>query len=493
MILKGKRSSFTILEIIIAIGLFAITVGGIAGLIAQTFSLNRLGEEESYGNFLAIEGLEATRAIARRDYFNLVNGTYGLDATPTSWEFSGNSQNFGKFTRQIVVSNVFRDTGGNVVADPTDGTLDLFTKRVEALVTWNFAPGRNNEVSLKTYFTFWNESICEWQDTVALNKVGELNLPGNLDATDIEVEEDVGYVTQGSSNRGEFYVLDLSNPVSPQIAGSLTPALSERINAVSVVGSYAYLATARPAQELLVVNVSNPASPSLVGSNGVPAAVALDVAATEDFAYLGITSNSGPEFYIYNITNPASPAVLGTFEVGKDVSAVSVIGNRAYLAVTITGAGQPNLLILDISNPSSPNQVGSYADPLAPSGAKGEAVFYAGGIAHLVISGSASDPLYYLLDVSNPASINRIGYLPAQGAMQGINDVEAGSGFALLATNKADSAILIVDIRNPAQPKTKFPVPLGPGVNGLGAEINGCNAYVASSDPNEEIKVLAPQ
>ena len=491
MILTGKRKSFTILEIIIAIGLFALTVGGIAGLIAQTFSINRLGEEESYGNFLAIEGLEAARVIARRDYFNLVNGNYGLTTSNGFWEFNGSSQTFGKFNRQLVVSNVFRDGGGNIVS--SGGALDLFTKRVEALVTWNFSPGRNNEVSLKTYFTFWNESICEWEDSESLTQVGGLNLPGNVDATDIEVEEDVGYVTRGTSNRGEFHVLDISNPLNPQVAGSLTPALSERINGVSVVGSYAYLATARSTQELLVVNISNPASPSIIGSNGAPAAAALDVAAAEDFAYLGVTNNSGPEFYIYNVSNPASPVLLGTFESGKDVNAVSVAGTRAYLAVTNTGQGEPNFLVLDISNPTSPTQIGSYADPLAPSGAKGEAVFYSGGIAHLVISGSASSPLYFLLDASNPANISRLGYLAAQGGMQAINDVETGSGFALLATDKATDAILIVDIRNPANPTKKLAYDLGGGANGLGAEINGCYAYVATSDQNQEIKVVAPQ
>ncbi|MEX1061610.1 MAG: hypothetical protein WEC39_00630, partial [Patescibacteria group bacterium] len=475
--------------------LFALTVGGVAGLIAQTFSINRLGEEESYGNFLAIEGLEATRAIARRDYFNLVNGNYGLTTVNDIWEFAGSSQAFGRFTRRIIVSNVFRDGGGNIIS--SGGTLDLFTKRVESLITWNFAPGRNNEVSLKTYFTFWDESICEWTaDDPSLNQVGSLNLSPNITATDIVVEEegDAGYVTgAGSGGVGRFFTLNLTNPLNPIEAGSL--ALSKAGNGVDVSEGFAYLATADTTKELIVVNVSNLSSPTEAGFSGSPGGAGLSVAVGEGFVYLGVDKSSGPEFYIYNISNPTSPTVAGTFEVGKGVSAISLAGNRAYLAVTESGQGEPNLLILDVGNPANPTLLGSYEAPDAPQGAKGEGTLYVGGILHLVLSGAAAADKanYYLLDVSNPANVTTVGRMLNTQGINSILDVDAGSGFALLGTNKNGYQILIVDIRNPANPTEILHYDLGPGVDGLGAEIKGCYAYVASRDNNQEIKVVAPQ
>lgn len=492
-LLSQRRDGFTIVEVILAMGLFAIVVGGGVGAAVRAFSANRLGEEESQALFLANEGIEAARAIADRDYFNLVNGTYGLATGEGIWEFSGSSQALGKFTRQVVISNVFRDAQGKIVS--SGGTLDLFTKRVESRVSWNFVPSRTEAIALKTYFTYWLESICEWGDTAELTQVGGLNLTGNINATDIEVAEEgeVGYVTgEGGGQTGVFFTLDLTNPLNPQTAGSLT-GLSKVVDGVAVSGNYAYLATAISTQELMVVNVSNPASPAVVGSSGTPAGAALDVATINGFVYLGVTNNNGPEFFSYNVSNPANPAVLGTYEVGKDVSAISVAGSRAYLAVTTTGSGQSNLLVLDISNPANITEIGSYAAPGVPPGAKGEAVFYSGGVVHMVISGSASSPLYYLLDASDPANISMIGSLPAQGGMQAINDVETGSGFALLATDKAADAILIVDIRNPSNPTRKLGFALGGGANGLGAKINGCYAYVASTDNNQEIKVVAPE
>jgi len=135
------RDCFAIVEVIVAMGLFAIVVSGGVGAAVKAFSVNRLGEEESYASYLSSEGIEAVRAIATRDYLKLINGSYGLDSSTGQWEFSGASNTFGKFTRTIIVSNVRRDAQKNIVV--SGGILDLYTKRVESKVTWNFSAGRS--------------------------------------------------------------------------------------------------------------------------------------------------------------------------------------------------------------------------------------------------------------------------------------------------------------------------------------------------------------
>ena len=477
------RFSFTIVEVILAMGLFALVVGGGVGAAVRAFSLNRLGEEESYAHFLANEGLEASRSISSRDYFNLANGSYGLSSSPGQWEFSGSSDTFGKFTRTIVISNVYRSVPGNDIVS-SGGVLDIFTKRVESRVAWDFAPARSNEVSLKTYFTFWEATICEW-DT-ALIQVGGLNLPGPTGATDIEIADNSGYVTALKNSQGEeFYVLSLTDPLNPQIAGSYE--VGSDVNAVAVSDSFAYLATAS-AQELIVLNVSNPNSPTLAGGSGLPGAAALDVVVLGDYAYLGLKNNNGPEFYIYNISTPSSPTLAGSFEVGKDVPAISVSGDRAYLAATATGQSDAkSLIVVDISNPASPLELGSYRTELA--GAKGQSVYYAGGVVHLTTAANAgSIPEYYILDASDPANISLIGFLDVQHA---VNSVETGTGFALLATDTNSKAIMLVDITPPTSPTEIFSLPLGG--SGIGTAINGCYVYVASTDNNQEITVATPE
>ena len=478
-----RRRSFTIIEIILAMGIFALAASGIAGVVVQAFSINRLGEEESYAGLLSTEGTEAARAVVGRDFFNLVNGSHGLDSSSGRWEFSGTSNSFGKFTRRIVVSNVFRDENNNVVT--SGGILDIFTKRVDSVVTWNFTPGRDNEVSVKTYFTFWQAPICEWGD--ALIQVGGLNLPGPAGATDIEVDEEGewGYVTGlKNSQGGEFYILDLADPLNPEIEGSYEA--NSDLNAVSVSGNFAYLASAAN-PEILVINITVPSAPVLAGSNELPIGAALDIQVSDGYLYAGLRNNTGDELYIYDLVNPVAPAFVGSLDVAKDVAAISVADGRAYLATTATGQSDAkSLIVVDVSDPANPVELGSYATELA--GAKGKSVYYEGGIVHLTTSANAG-PVeeYYILDASDPANIYLVGSLDVQHA---VNSVETGTTFALLATDTNSKAIMVVDITPPTNPQEVFSLPLNG--SGIGTAINGCYAFVASTDNNQEIKVVTP-
>jgi hypothetical protein len=61
-------------------------------------------------------------------------------------------------------------------------------------------------------------------------------------------------------------VIDISNPASPVILGSIsTPGIAY---GVAVAGSYAYVADGSGG--LQVVNIADPASPAIVGSVNTP-------------------------------------------------------------------------------------------------------------------------------------------------------------------------------------------------------------------------------
>lgn len=461
-------------------GLFALVVGGGVSAAVRAFSVNRLGEEESYAGSLASEGLEAARAITARDFFNLSSGSYGLTTEKGFWEFSSSADSLGKFTRTITVSNVYRDAGGNIVE--SGGTLDLFIKRVESRVTWSFGPGRSNRVSLKTYFTFWQSSICVWDSAV---QVGGLDLPGTGDAQDIDIVDDRGYVvTKRNGSSGEFFILSLSNPSAPSILGEFE--VGDHANAVAVSGGYAYLATSRSGQELIVVNVSNPSSPVQVAQYDVPGvSQANDLFVSGDYVYvITPSSNAGGEFYAFDITNPSSPVLRGSFEVGNHVYGVYVEQNRAYLA---NARVDKELLILDVADPTNISELGFYDVPLA--GANGQSVYYGGGTAHLTTRDNGGGiPEYYLLEASDPANVTQIGSLDISGRTNG---VKAGVGFSLLATEKDDEELMIIDTSNPSNPTKVFSLDLDG--DALGVASQECYAYFSTTDDSQEIKVIAPQ
>ena len=85
-----------------------------------------------------------------------------------------------------------------------------------------------------------------------------------VQAYGVVVSGSFAYVAAGLSN--SLVVVDISNPASPVIRGSVVSS-SLMLNArdVAVSGSYAYV-SAQESNSLVVVDISNPASPVIRGS-----------------------------------------------------------------------------------------------------------------------------------------------------------------------------------------------------------------------------------
>lgn len=128
----------SLIELLLAIAIFVIAVSALAFLILDGYVSGRLAEEITIANFLAEEGMEATRSIRDNNWNDLTTGSHGLAISGNNWVFQGISETIDKFTRLITVENV-----------------NLDRKKVTSQVTWQFAEGRPQEVKLVTYLTNW--------------------------------------------------------------------------------------------------------------------------------------------------------------------------------------------------------------------------------------------------------------------------------------------------------------------------------------------------
>jgi len=146
-----------LLEVILAMGVFAIVASaGVSSVLFMNKS-NRVGSEDAKANLLLQEGYEAVRAIKKGDWSNLVNGTYGLSSTSGKWAFSGNSDVTDGYTRVVTISNAQRDASGNLVA--SGGTVDENTKKITETVTWQYTPESQKTVDNVFYVSNWERSI----------------------------------------------------------------------------------------------------------------------------------------------------------------------------------------------------------------------------------------------------------------------------------------------------------------------------------------------
>ncbi len=140
-------------------------------------------------------------------------------------------------------------------------------------------------------------------------------------------------------------IIDFSNSGSPFVAGSYNDG--SHIQAVAVVGNYAYVVNE---MSLQVLNVSNVQNPFGVGSCLLDAGIPWNVSVAGNYAYVSDVLGG---FSIVDVTNPASPATVGYWDGAWGTHDVKVVGTYAYVAHDEGG-----LRVVDVSVPSQPVQVG---------------------------------------------------------------------------------------------------------------------------------------
>lgn len=150
--LKKLCRGVSLIEFLVAIGIFLFMTTAVGALLIFGFSQNRLSDDETKAHFLAQEGIEGAISIRNQGFNNLTNGTHGLTSINHKWEFAGTSDVVDKFTRTILVEDALRN--GSTLVE-TGGANDSSTKKITSTVAWNFSESRNNQVVLHTYLTDW--------------------------------------------------------------------------------------------------------------------------------------------------------------------------------------------------------------------------------------------------------------------------------------------------------------------------------------------------
>ncbi|MBU1118375.1 hypothetical protein KKH43_00650 [Patescibacteria group bacterium] len=161
--MEKKQKGQTLVEIVLAVGIFVTLAGGITVLVLGSLLSERQGGELTQATSYMQEGSEAVRSIGEEAWNKLAymddGATHGLDNGSGVWDFSGTSNTDGKYTRTIDVDSVTRDGGGDI----NPGTNDLETKEITVTTDWDFAPGRPKQTVSVYNLTNWNRGL--WTET----------------------------------------------------------------------------------------------------------------------------------------------------------------------------------------------------------------------------------------------------------------------------------------------------------------------------------------
>ncbi|MCX6779629.1 MAG: hypothetical protein NT034_00395 [Candidatus Magasanikbacteria bacterium] len=277
----------------------------------------------------------------------------------------------------------------------------------------------------------------------------------------VKISGKYAYVLAGSLGSVELVAIDISNPYSPAVVGSITD--SSFYPSFDVSGNYAFIGNASIVNAtyngLMVVDISNPLAMSVVtnyteNSHKLDSPTKIKVFGNYLYLYNGAVSG---KFVVVDISNPLSPVVGGSLSLGATLTTnITVSGRYAYY---VEGNGSV-LKVVDVSNPSSPTVVGSVNDFSAFFGSTN--LFISGNYLYTVGGSGNSWGLLTVVDISDPTnptvktslntgSIGQIKTLQVVGNnayVAGKTTVAGEMGFSVININGAD--ISSADIGNVA-------------------------------------------
>jgi prepilin-type N-terminal cleavage/methylation domain-containing protein len=463
------RPGFSLIEVLLSVSVFSLLVVAFIGTLLYGQESLVLSGTRNRATVLAEEGLEAGRNMRDDNYTNLFNGTHGLTTAGNIWSFSGTEDITDIYTRKISIAQV-----------------DSTRKQITCEVTWQQNGQRTGRVSLVTYLTNWNlgsgatpPPLPGWSQPLFQSSI---DASGLQDGLKVQVQGNYAYLIRNGGSP-DFLIIDVSNPASPSVTGSLS--LNGNPNNIYVSGNYAYIASDTTAEELQIVNISNPAAPSVVGTyDATGGAQAFGVWVVGTTAYITRASSVNAELFIINVATPSSPSLLGSLELGSGGTGneIVVLGSQAYIASPAT----TELYVVNVSNPASPSLTTAYD---APGGSNALTI---AGFGSTIVLGRADNTLS-VIDVSAPASPSVTGTVNV-GA--NVNDIAIGysNTLAFLATTDGSKEFQVVDISNPSLPSVIGTLNLtGSGqLRGIAFDQTLDRAFGASSFDTTEFQIFRP-
>ena len=311
-------------------------------------------------------------------------------------------------------------------------------------------------------------SIIDMMDPTQAVERGELYLEELLN--DVKVVGGIAYVTSGGTyTYGLLSMVDVSDPDNPVVLSR--HSCSSPIDAVSLDGSYAYLATR--GSGLRVLDLSNILAPRLA-ANYQAGVSYQDVVVDGDVLYLG----RGDHLEVLAVDDPANPRYLGLVELPEAVQALEPCGQYLAVAdgtggllmVTVRGVNPVNYLgdyspassirdlsidgsrlaivdpsfglkLYDVTDPGIPRQLSTYsAGPQPNAVASAESMIYIGDNHGLTV-----------LDASDPSTPQRVGELGTADRASLIA-VDGTTAYVWIGTYWNNAGLEIIDVGDPANP-----------------------------------------
>jgi type II secretory pathway pseudopilin PulG len=511
----SKNLGFSLIELVVAIGLFAVTIPALyAG-----YAASREGKPQQEQRVEAVtyiqEIVEALRVVRERGWEEFaVNGVFHPVVVGYTWELASGPQTINGFTRQLLIEDVYRDAGGTVVT--SGGTLDPSSKRVTITVAWQtpFTSSIETTLLMTRYLdnlSFTHETVEDFIQTGHQREYIDILAEGGGSLK----------LAPGGTGRGDW--------CQPTFVGELDLPRQGQARAVSAIPFNVFAGTGANASgvSLAYVTVSNTLPPVPVLSGTFDGYKTNDIFGVQGYAFLGtdtnakeiviVDTNTMQEVGFYNIPGPSQGhsvhvngdvgyvvynnmlylfdtsskigerPQLGSVQLAGNATSVYVVGTTAYVSIDSTSN---QLQIINASNPTAPTVVGSRT----VNGLGGRDVFVSPDErrAYLATAGSASHNEFFLIDIENKAAPIVISSYDTNGMdPRAVEMVLAGNRAIIVGTGGEEYQVINIAFEN--SPVRCGGINEDSGIYDISAVVEpdgDAYAYITTGQASSELKII---
>src|SRR3989344_5288305 len=196
---KFSEKGFSIVEIVVALGIFSVLISGVTFLAVGSYSGFVGGGNSREVERFASEAVDALNIIKQRTW-TLIDSNDGGAAVKVlkvsgDWTIQSGTETRGLFTRDIRIATVHRDSNGVIVT--SDGTDDPGAKKATITIR---ATGRTDYVT-EAYLINWESyrmSQTDWGGSTGTN-IWTSGATGYSTTSDMDLPTSSGYLMLASS------------------------------------------------------------------------------------------------------------------------------------------------------------------------------------------------------------------------------------------------------------------------------------------------------
>ena len=287
---NNKKKAFSLLEIILAVSVFSLSV-----LFAGTLVIEGLSQTKNLSqrntSILYIKEVFNAVTVLKNDLWSLIvqntdDGPKHLDFINNKYTLADGADVHGDVTTSITVGLLQRDNDGNIVL--SGGTTDSHSRSININASWVDFMGRTNNVTSVIYVNDWNTydliqtTKAEFDEgtffqTISTNlsggeiqlkqvfypdwckpslSVDEYDLPGDSSAKTLFSFAGLTYTGTGGDTGVALTKLRITGVEDPVV--SLEGQFDGYVtNNIFIDGNYAYLATTNRSKDVVILDISS--------------------------------------------------------------------------------------------------------------------------------------------------------------------------------------------------------------------------------------------